>query len=226
MAAVLACGTGPVSERADFIIRRWGAAVSHRSAAALWGLLPGFEGHVDVSVPSEGGRRSRRGIRLHRCPSLRPEQVTSHEGIPVTTPARTIFDLRRMAKSRDEPGLGLGELRRAIRQAEVLGLRVEDDVVLDGTRSELELLFLRLCVRHDVPAPEVNVRLGPWQVDFLWRDRKLVVETDGYQYHRGRAAFENDRLSYRQVLGDPASVAEVLTRVLGSRGSPPSRQLL
>lgn len=63
----------------------------------------------------------------------------------------------------------------------------------DRTRSDLERDFLRLCRRHRLPLPEVNVRIGVHLVDFLWRDRMLVVETDGYRYHRGRAAFEDDR---------------------------------
>jgi very-short-patch-repair endonuclease len=63
----------------------------------------------------------------------------------------------------------------------------------DRTRSDLEGLFLRLCSRHRLPSPEVNVRIGPHLVDFLWRDAMVVVETDGYRFHRGRAAFEDDR---------------------------------
>jgi very-short-patch-repair endonuclease len=75
----------------------------------------------------------------------------------------------------------------------VLGLPLGSNQGTDRTRSELEVLFLELCRRHDLPSPEVNVRVGPFTVDFLWRDRGLVVETDGYRYHRGRTAFEEDR---------------------------------
>ena len=115
-------------------------------------------------------------------------------------------------------------LRRAIRQAEVLGLPTGIEVH-DGTRGELARRFLALCSRHRIPPPEVNVRLGPILVDFLWREASLVVETDGYRYHRGRAAFEDDRardlelrrrgltvirLTHRQVAGEPERVAAVL----------------
>ena len=63
----------------------------------------------------------------------------------------------------------------------------------DHTRSELESALLRLCRRHRLPAPEVNVPIGPYTVDFLWREQRLVVEVDGYAAHRGRQAFEDDR---------------------------------
>lgn len=210
------------------VLSYWGATLSHRSAAALWGLLPVGTGSVDVSVPSGGGRARRRGIRLHRRPSLLPADVTLRSGIPVTTPARTIADLRRSASGRS-PLISARELRRAIRQAEVLGLPIGPAPERDRTRSELERDFLRLCRRHRLPAPEVNVRVGRHLVDFLWRERRLVVETDGFRYHRGRSAFEDDRqrdlelraqgyellrLSARQVSGEAGRVAEVLRQAL------------
>lgn len=123
------------------------------------------------------------------------------------------------------------ELRRAIRQAEVLGLPIEPHSIVDRTRSELERLFLRLCRRHRLPMPEVNVAIGGMTVDFLWRGPGVVVETDGYRFHRGSAAFEEDRardlrlrtlgydvirLSYRQVVDEPEAVATTLRNVLGS----------
>jgi very-short-patch-repair endonuclease len=155
--------------------------------------------------------------------------VTRRHGIPVTKPAQTIVDLRCCVSAR--------ELRRAIRQADVLGLPIGPDVDRDRTRSDLERDFLRLCRRHCLPIPEVNVRVGPHLVDFLWRERQLVVETDGYRYHRGRAAFEDDRardldlrgrgfqvirLSEKQVDEDPRGVAEVLAPALGVGDLPPS----
>ena len=63
----------------------------------------------------------------------------------------------------------------------------------DLTRSELENRFLQLCRRHRLPSPEVNASVGDYVVDFLWRRSGLIVETDGYRYHSGRAAFEHDR---------------------------------
>jgi hypothetical protein len=171
MAAVLACGEG--------------AVLSHRSAAALWRLLPPPGGPVDVSTPVRNGRGKRSGIRLHRCPSLVEGMTTRRLDIPVTTVARTIEDLRSAVPP--------WQWRRAIRKAEVAGLPLGPGLETDGTRSDLERDFLRLCRGGGLPVPEVNVRLGRLTVDFLWRERRLVVETDGYRYHRGRVAFQDDR---------------------------------
>jgi very-short-patch-repair endonuclease len=249
MAAVIACGgestrmagvreiQGDESlarweeDGSQAVLHRWGAALSHRGAASLWGLLPVAGGTVDVSVPGGGGRRKRRGIRLHRCATLSPASVTLRRGIPVTTPTRTISDLRRAAsrRARQNGRVSPKDLRRAIQQANVLGLPIGPEADPDRTRSELERDFLRLCRRHRLPAPEVNVRVGRHLVDFLWREHRLVVETDGYRYHRGRAAFEGDRdrdldlramgyevvrLSFRQVTGDPRRVALLLSRLM------------
>jgi very-short-patch-repair endonuclease len=73
----------------------------------------------------------------------------------------------------------------------------------DLTRSELERIFLSLCRRHCLPQPEVNAHAGPYEVDFLWRDRRLIVETDGFRHHGDRSAFERDRArdAHLQSLG-------------------------
>jgi very-short-patch-repair endonuclease len=170
MGAVLACGEG--------------AVLSHRSAAELWELLPPRATVVDVTVPLRRGRKRRRGVRIHR-PSSLPRSATTHrETIPVTTPARTIIDLRRVA--------GAAEVRRAIRQANYLGLPLKE-IATDGTRSDPEAAVLDLCRRNRLPAPEVNVKVGPYTADFLWREQRLVVEVDGWRAHRGRQAFLDDR---------------------------------
>jgi len=214
MAAVLAMGGKAESSDQS-------AVLSHRSAAALWGLLAAGDGAVDVSLPSRSGGRKRQGIRIHRPVSLEPWEMTRQRGIPITSPARTLADLRSVASD--------GELRRAIRQADFLGLPTGPSVVSDRTRSELERRFLWLCRRHRLPTPAVNMRIGPLTVDFCWVEEKLVVETDGYRSHRGRAAFEDDRardlglralgfevqrLSYRQVFDDSVRVAAVLQGLL------------
>lgn len=201
-----------------------GAAVSHRSAAELWGLLPPARGPVHVSVSGRGGRRRRPGVRVHRPQSLSPGMLTRRSGIPVTTPARTIADLRRSV----DPSV----LRQAIRQAEVLGLTLPAHEGADGTRSELERRFLRLCHRHRLPQPEVNASVAGLTVDFLWKQQRLVVETDGYRFHRGRAAFEEDRardlrlrshgyevirLSHRQVVDESGQILGLLRRALSTR---------
>lgn len=69
----------------------------------------------------------------------------------------------------------------------------------ERTRSDLERVFLRICSEHGVPKPEVNVPIGPYTVDFLWREARLVVEVDSYRYHHDRATFRSDRARDRYL---------------------------
>jgi very-short-patch-repair endonuclease len=236
LAAVLALGRGP--HGGGNVLEHWGAAVSHRSALSLWNLLPANQAPCDVIVGGDGGRARRAGIRVHRSLSLAPREVTLHRGIPVTTPERTIADLRQ-AVSADRAGAISGrELRKAIRQANVIGLPIGGEDAADRTRSDLERDFLRICRRHRLPRPEVNVRIGPYLVDFLWRERRFVVETDSYLYHRGKVAFQDDRsidlglmrlgyevlrLSELQIDEESDRVVETLTAILvaGATGRAP-----
>ena len=218
MAAVLACGPG--------------AALSHTSAGWLWGILRNprrpsadpLEGHPDggishVTVPREC--KSRRGIKVHRSRTLLPSHTTRRLGIPVTTPSRTLFDLRRTLPQR--------VFAAALRQAEFLELPVDPDLGPDETRSDMEAIFLALCRRHRLPKPEVNVRIGEFDVDFLWPERRLAVEVDGWDAHRTRSAFEEDRardlklkllgyegvrFTWRQLTEDSAAVASALRELL------------
>jgi very-short-patch-repair endonuclease len=223
MATVLALGGGP--RNGGSVLEHWGAAVSHRSALLLWGLLPANQAPSDVIVGGNGGRARRAGIRVHRSLSLVPADVTLHRGIPVTTPTRTITDLREAISAHRREAISDRELRKAIRQANVLGLPISPSDARVRTRSDLEADFLRLCRRSRLPPPEVNVRIGPYLVDFLWRKRRFVVETDSYLYHRGEVAFHEDhardldlmrrgfevlRLSELQLDEGSARVAEVL----------------
>jgi very-short-patch-repair endonuclease len=227
MAAVLAIGGEP--REGGLVLEHWGAALSHRSALSLWGLLPVSQIPTDVIVSGDGGRLRRAGIRVHRSRSLVPGEVTLHRGIPVTTPERTIADLREAISTRRSGAIPSRELRKAIRQANVLGLPIAHRDGKVRTRSDLEADFLRLCRRHRLSPPEVNVRIGPYLVDFLWRERRFVVETDSYLYHRGELAFQEDRardldlmrrgfemlrISELQLDGEPAQVVEVLAAKL------------
>jgi very-short-patch-repair endonuclease len=230
LAAILACGGGP--HPAVPILERWGAALSHRSAAELWGLLPVTQGLVDITVPTAAGKASRQGVRLHRCRTLTAGSVTLRAGIPVTTPDRTLADLRTLTRRGQ---LDRRTLRRAGRQAGILGLPIRGLERADRTRSDLERDFLRLCRRHRIPLPEVNVRIGPHLVDFAWQSRRVAVETDSYLYHRGREAFRADhrrdldlrergydvlRFSEVQIEGEADRVASDVAAALrvGGRG--------
>jgi very-short-patch-repair endonuclease len=222
MAAVLACrGHGEIGGGDAFL--------SHRSAAALWRLLAPRGGPVDVAIVGEAGRTRRPGLRIHRPRTLELTMTTTRLGIPVTNPRRTLVDLRRARPNRGSAGAR--DLRRAMRQAAALGLDLGPGVTPERTRSELESLFLHICRRHGIDAPEVNVRVGPFEVDFLWRDQRAIVEADGYRYHRGRVAFDDDRrrdlslrelgfdvlrLSDAQLAEEPATVAAAVQRLLAA----------
>ena len=199
MAAVLACGPQ--------------AVLSHRSAAAQHGLLSDWRELPDVTIPGPR-RRPRPGIRVHSSLTLAAPDVTTVDGIPCTSVARTLVDLG----DREPDRL----VERAVDQAEVLGLfdltAVDDALQRAGpkrgpgvlrrvlvecgepaiTDRELEERFL-LLVRHaGLTAPEVNAWLvtdaASYKADFLWRTEQLVIETDSRTFHTSRGAFEHDRL--------------------------------
>jgi very-short-patch-repair endonuclease len=170
LAAVLAAGDG--------------AVLSHSSAAALWQFIRPIPGPVHVTVGAAVRRKPRPGLRLHRSRTLTRRDVTRRHEIAVTTPARTIVDIR----GEVEPYL----FRRALRQAELGGHRVPQLSATRRTRSDLELLFLAFCDDHGLPRPLVNRRVHGRLVDFWWPEQRLVVETDSWEYHRGSVAFEDD----------------------------------
>lgn len=205
-----------------------GAVLSHRSAAELWRMLPRADGDVHVTVASGSGRARRNGIVVHRSPTMARAETTMRERIPVTMPERTIADLRR--------GAGEKLARRATREAEYLRLPL-GETNRDGTRSEPERAFLALCRRHRLPLPAVNVRIGPFTVDFLWPAQRVIVEIDAYGTHRGRQAFEDDRardvelelrgylvirLTDRQICDDPRTIATTIRAILARRAKPGS----
>jgi very-short-patch-repair endonuclease len=190
LAAVLACGPG--------------AALSHASAAALHGLWQS-SARMHISVP-RNGPHTRDGPVVHRVRRLAEEDVTTVAGIRVTTVARTALDVAETSPPRivailleraDQHNvLDLAELRATVDRnpgrhgAKVL---VEALDVEPPSKRELQRRFLRLCRAHGLPEPEQEVQIGPYHVDFLWRDARLVVEADGRAYHEVRAAFERDR---------------------------------
>ena len=216
MAAVLAFGGG--------------AAVSHQSAATLWRLLPPSNGAIHVTLHGDNGRDRRAGITIHRSSTLIAGVTTRRNGIAVTRPGRTLRDLHGIVP---QP-----VFRAAVRKALDLRLIANGDLRSpdDLTRSELERRFLTLCRRHRLPQPEVNARVGPYEVDFLWCHRCLIVETDGFAHHRSRTAFESDRardatlqsqgfwvlrFTYRQV-ADRTPVVAALAPLLGQSALTPN----
>jgi len=229
MAAVLACGEG--------------AVLSHRSAAALWGLRRPPSGSVDVSAAR--GRR-RQGITIHEG-SIVDSERTTVVGIPVTSVARTLFDLAEVV---DEKQLGSafeeadrlrlmrmpeleavcarGHGRHALRPIRAL---IDAGQTPEDTQSPLEDRVLDLCHEHHLPLPVTGARVLGREVDAFWPAQKLMVEADSWKFHGHREAFERDRardaamqaegyrvirLTYRRLEREPAAVASQLRRLLTS----------
>jgi hypothetical protein len=237
------------------------AVVSHRSAGELHELHLRTGAVVDITSPGRCGR-GRPGIRVHSSETLASGDVTVIDSIPCTTFSRTLLDLAADATRR--------ELERAIDRAEqrrLLDMTVIDDVFAraDGrhgtralravlsehragstfTRSELEERFLEICRTAGLPPDGVNLWIaypdgGGAEGDFVWRDRRLVVEVDGRDVHTTCRAFESDRrrdqrlmllgwrvvrFTWRQVVLESDYVVKTLCRLLAGerRAGAPTR---
>lgn len=226
MAAVLACGTEVM--------------LSHRSAAALWGFGEETPGVIDVSIARHSSLR-RPGIRVHDRAGLWNRDVGSHLGIPVTAPVRTFLDLTTVA--------GPKTIERAINEADKLDVidadalrralddypgqpgirplrRILDEHTFRLSDDELERLFRPLAASAGLPVPLTKHMLDEFEVDFFWPDLDLVVETDGWRYHRTPSAQTRDalrfqthtaagrtplRFSHWQVKYEPAHVRRILS---------------
>ncbi len=186
-----------------------GGALSHVSAAILWSLLePDFDhGAVDVLLP-HGQHRCRPGMRVHRTRVLEPGDVRIHNGLPVTSPARTLLDIAELVSTRRlERALEQAFVTRIVHKTEIqqvlarcparAGRTLLSSLIEAGppglTRSKAEECFVDLIRQSDLPMPEINVHEHGFELDFWWRRAGVVVEIDGYQFHGTRRAFEYDR---------------------------------
>jgi len=192
MAAVLAGGEG--------------AALSHRSAAALWEIGTELPELIDISIRRRC-ELHRPGIRLRGRPSLSPQSITRRDDIPVTSPIQTLVDLatelqatslQRAVNDADKRGLVDPETLR-----EALGLyhgqkgvrplrRLLDKLFFQLSDSDLEIYFRRVVKTAELPMPLSKQRVNRFEVDFFWPDLGLVVETDGLRYHRTPSAQTRD----------------------------------
>jgi hypothetical protein len=228
LAAVKACGEG--------------AALSHRSAAVLWRLLD-WEAHwlPEVTVPTMHGRKIP-GITVHR--SRIPFEVVRLDAIPVTIPARVVFDLSSV--------LSFDALRRAVREGmarkriavrDITAVRGRKGathltkILADGytpTRSELEDAVLDLIEWGGIVKPQINRRDGRAMPDFRWPAERLVLEADGKAWHDHKLAREDDvarqatletagwrvlRVTWAQAIDQPA---QTIAR-LRAAGAPDAR---
>ncbi len=217
--------------------------IARASAAWMWGLGPPRP--ADVAVLAVGRQpRPRPGIAVHRTARLHASDVRRVEGVPVTTAARTIVDLAAVV---DEP-----ELERLVHEAQVLRLatpvavrgaldragRVAGAAALrrllaepdrGATRLEAERALHRIIASAGLPRPHRNARVGPFEVDAIWRDAGLIVEVDGFGAHGTRRAFERDRrrdaelqasgyrvvrLTWRRMQREPVAIAAQLATLL------------
>jgi very-short-patch-repair endonuclease len=240
MAAVLACGRG--------------AVVSHRTAAVLHGLMQYNGRKLDVTVP--GPNRRRRGpFVVHRSTTLAANDTTLVNNIPCTTVARTLLDLadvvdrRRHERAFDqaeiEEVLDLGAIadqldRNPTRSAtrKTRALLADHYPGSTPTQSELEEAFLALCRRAGLPQPEVQQWIilpdggDPIRADFLWREERVIVETDGRRVHGTQQAGPRDarreqrlivhnwrpiRTGWGQVVHRPAELEATLKSLISPR---------
>jgi very-short-patch-repair endonuclease len=219
LAAVLACGKG--------------AVISHRSAGALLELLDEGPVVIDVIAPPSRGRGID-GIYLHRVRPPRPEETGTVDGIPCTSPARTLVDLAgtvgewtlrsafERAARREKLDLAAVEAsidprRRGVKVLLALIDEWRGAAPLLGKRgklkSPLEAKVLPLLVGRDLPPPlfnaPVQIAKGRIEVDFLWPDQRFALEADSRDFHGTAVAFERDRWRDRELMSAGYSVLRV-----------------
>ncbi len=229
LAAVLAAGAG--------------AVLSHRSAAALWGVRATAAALIDVTVPH--GRAARAGLRRHEIP-LADDERTLCDGIPVTSPARTLFDLaavlaphaleRAAAQAEAQRLAGAASLAAVLqRHAGRTGAPAVRALLASGaldagiTRSALEERFLEFLDAHGLPRPQLNRALAVGgrtiEADCVWPGRRLIVELDSRAFHDTGAAFERDRERDRALLAHGWQTARVTWRHVHAGGPATARDL-
>lgn len=167
----------------------------------------------------------------------------------MTSPARTLIDLAGTTSSSElEHITGESVAKRLMSEHDLIGALdrapnnhpgaarirarlAEDRELLLNTRSVAERIAYPLILNADLPRPHLNQVVEGQRVDLHWARHRLIVEIDGFQYHRSRHAFETDRhrnqiltaagyivirITYRQLTTEPyrviATIAQALTR--------------
>jgi very-short-patch-repair endonuclease len=187
------------------------AALSHYSAAALWGLIPRGAGDGLIHVIASNDHRvSLTGVQVHRSRILQSRDVRIKLGLPVVSPARALLDI---APETGHRGLELAFDRGIVDQvlepmdvADVLGragghrgrkrlatILARQTGGTTMTRSEAEERVLGLIRSARLAEPLVNSMVAGYEVDFFWPNERLALEVDGFRYHSARGAFERDR---------------------------------
>jgi len=203
-------------------------------------------GPIEVLRPSGGVWHRHVEIQVHQTRSLPSEQVTYEQSIPVTTVERALLDMagrldakqqERVLVAADRSGrvswptlqhlVMRGRGKKGIRRLRRVAMEVDPRAV--DTRSPLEVDFLALCREFEIVPPQINVFVGSYLVDFFWPAQRVVVETNGYTYHRDRSAFESDhertvaltaagyevhRATYRMLAWNPEPFMNLVRRSL------------
>jgi very-short-patch-repair endonuclease len=186
------------------------ALLSHRPALALWDVRRCDSGLIDVTIKGRAGKPGPQGVRVHSTLSLETNDVAEVDAIPVTSLAWTVVDyagiahrqqLRSVLEALERRGLYIGreldELRE--RAPNRKGVKAVRAVIAEMTgpapwlQSELEAIFREVIRGSDLPDYEANVMVEGEVVDALWRKERVIVELDGYAFHKSRARFEADR---------------------------------
>jgi very-short-patch-repair endonuclease len=186
------------------------ARISHATAARLHGMVEAtpHANEVEVTMPRRRRRRLE-GVRVHRVQDLRDDEITQLHGVPITTPARTLLDLAGSVPSRQVEQAYATALRKQLVTPDTMremlnrhpahrGAAVWRRILAQHggpafTRSEAEEKLLALTRSARLPRPELNGRILGHEVDFLWRNARVVAEVDGYAFHASRRSFVMDR---------------------------------
>ena len=182
------------------------AVASHASAAWLWDFIPHFQPPSEITL-TKGDRRPRH-ILTHRGRSLRPRDITRQHGVPTTTPARTLLDLAPTLTAKRLTRLVNDALRSRLLRPDALNDVLSRNPLHAGTRlltpfldlpggnptnSGFEDDFLPFLAKYGLPTPLINHPLNGDEVDTYFPDHNLIVELDGWEFHKDRHAFETDR---------------------------------
>ena len=246
-AAILACGPG--------------AALSHRTAAHRHGIRHSASARIDVVVPGRT-RQRQKGIVVHTSITLEPQDIVLVHGIPTTTLARTFLDLadvltgdqveRAFEQAEQLEQLDYNALRDQIARNRTRPAAAKLQTMMDRYTSghgipwsEIERAVKTGLTAAGLPLPEINSFIDPGdgeppiRPDFHWREHRVVLQTDGWETHRTRAAFERDRrndqrltrigidcarATGRQILNEWPRIEELIALMLSARGAAAAGQ--
>jgi very-short-patch-repair endonuclease len=209
-----------------------GAFLSHRSAARLWRLMPPGDEWPEVTAPP--GRRARRRGIVSREALVAEDEWKVVDGIPVTAPFRTIFDLAAVVGKRELERAWHEALARNLRAkvslpmllerypgrrgAVALRALLESSEPETVTRNDFEEAFLALIDAYGLPRPRMNADLALrgrfFEIDCLWQRERVALELDSRGIHGTPKRFESDRQRDRILVAEGWRTMRVTWRQL------------